>query len=70
MRDLETDPNDRAIAEAIVVMAHKLGLKTIAEGVETEYQKAILVEVGCDYLQGFLFAKPMPVNEFISYVQN
>lgn len=70
VRDLETDPNDRAIAEAIVVMAHKLGLKTIAEGVETEHQKAILAEVGCDYLQGYLFAKPMPVNEFISYVQN
>ncbi len=69
VRDLETDPNDRAIAEAIVVMAHKLGLKTIAEGVETEDQKAILAEVGCDYLQGFLYAKPMPVDDFISLVQ-
>ncbi|MGJ8620762.1 MAG: sensor domain-containing protein [Methylophilaceae bacterium] len=69
VRDLEIDANDRAIAEAIVVMAHKLGLKTIAEGVETQDQKAILAEVGCDYLQGFLYAKPMPVDEFISFVQ-
>ncbi len=69
VRDLETDPNDRALAEAIVVMAHKLGLKTIAEGVETEDQKAILVEVGCEYLQGFLYAKPMPVEDFIAFVQ-
>jgi EAL domain-containing protein (putative c-di-GMP-specific phosphodiesterase class I) len=69
VRDLETDPNDRAITEAIIVMAHKLGLKTIAEGVETEQQKAILTEVECDYLQGYLFAKPMPIEEFLSFVK-
>jgi diguanylate cyclase (GGDEF)-like protein len=68
VRDLETDTNDRAITEAIVVMAHKLGLKTIAEGVETEQQKSILAEVGCDYVQGYLYAKPMPVEEFLSFV--
>jgi diguanylate cyclase (GGDEF)-like protein/PAS domain S-box-containing protein len=69
VRDLETDQNDRAIAEAIVVMAHKLGLKTIAEGVETEQQKNILAEVGCDYVQGYYFAKPMPVEDFLSLVK-
>ena len=69
VRDLETDPNDRAIAEAIVVMAHKLGLKTIAEGVETEQQKAMLAEVGCDYVQGYFYAKPMPVEEFMVFVK-
>jgi EAL domain-containing protein (putative c-di-GMP-specific phosphodiesterase class I) len=69
VNDLETDSNDRAITEAIVVMAHKLGLKTIAEGVETEQQKAILAEVGCDYVQGYFYAKPMPVDEFMSFVQ-
>jgi len=68
VRDLETDPNDRAIAEAIVVMAHKLGLKTIAEGVETERQKVMLAEVGCDYVQGYFYAKPMPVEEFMAFV--
>jgi diguanylate cyclase (GGDEF)-like protein/PAS domain S-box-containing protein len=67
VRDLETDPNDRAIAEAIVVMARKLGLKTIAEGVETESQRNLLAEVGCDYVQGYLYAKPMPVENFLAY---
>lgn len=69
VRDLETDQNDRAIAEAIVVMAHKLGLKTIAEGVETEQQKIILAEVGCDYVQGYYFAKPLPIEDFLSLVK-
>lgn len=69
VRDLETDQNDRAIAEAIVVMAHKLGLKTIAEGVETEQQKNILAEVGCDYVQGYYFAKPLPIEDFLSLVK-
>ncbi|MDO9141264.1 MAG: EAL domain-containing protein, partial [Methylobacter sp.] len=53
VRDLETDPGDRAIAEAIVVMAHRLGLKVIAEGVETEGQLALLAEAGCEYVQGY-----------------
>lgn len=69
VRDLEVDQNDRAIAEAIVVMAHKLGLKTIAEGVETAQQKKILAEVGCDYVQGYHYAKPMPVVEFLSFAK-
>jgi len=68
VRDLETDPGDRAIAEAIVVMAHRLGLKVIAEGVETEGQRALLMAVGCEYVQGYLYAKPMPVEAFLAYV--
>ncbi|TAN70749.1 MAG: EAL domain-containing protein [Methylobacter sp.] len=68
VRDLETDPGDRAIAEAIVVMAHRLGLKVIAEGVETEGQRALLMAVGCEYVQGYLYAKPMPVEAFLDYV--
>jgi diguanylate cyclase (GGDEF)-like protein/PAS domain S-box-containing protein len=68
VRDLETDPGDRAIAEAIVVMAHRLGLKVIAEGVETEGQLALLAEAGCEYVQGYLYAKPMPVEAFLQYV--
>jgi diguanylate cyclase (GGDEF)-like protein/PAS domain S-box-containing protein len=70
VRDLEADRNDRAIAEAIVVMAHKLGIKTIAEGVETVQQKKILAEVGCDYVQGYYFARPMPVEEFLSFAKH
>lgn len=68
IRDLETDPGDRAIAEAIVVMSHRLGLRVIAEGVETEGQHQILAAVGCEYLQGYLFAKPMPLEAFIAFV--
>ena len=62
VRDLETDPSDRAIAEAIVAMAHRLGLKVIAEGVETEGQQALLMAAGCEYVQGYLYAKPMPIE--------
>ncbi|WP_054758751.1 EAL domain-containing protein [Methylomonas koyamae] len=69
VRDLESDSNDRAIAEAIVVMAHKLGLKTIAEGVETGAQSDLLAAVGCDFVQGFLYAKPMTQAEFLAFAR-
>lgn len=68
VRDLETDPGDRAIAEAIVVMAHKLGIKVIAEGVETTSQRDLLAAVGCEYVQGYLYGKPMPEDDFIKFV--
>ena len=63
VRNLSTDANDVALCEAIIVMAHKLGLKVIAEGVETEQQKNILAAAGCDYAQGYLFSKPVPPEE-------
>ena len=61
---LASDPNDKALCEAIVVMAHKLGLKVIAEGVETEEQRNLLSLAGCDYAQGNLFSKPIPREDF------
>ena len=64
VRDLATDPNDMALSEAIIVMAHKLGLKVIAEGVETEQQRDMLAAAGCDYGQGYLFSRPVPAKEF------
>jgi len=64
VQGVSTDGSDRAIVEAIVAMAHKLGLKVIAEGVETEAQRDFLLSIACDYAQGFLFAKPMPQIEF------
>lgn len=63
VRNLETDKNDIALSEAIIVMAHKLGLKVIAEGVETEGQRKILSDGGCDYAQGSLYADPVTAEE-------
>jgi diguanylate cyclase (GGDEF)-like protein/PAS domain S-box-containing protein len=62
--NLESDINDMVLSEAIIVMAHKLGLKVIAEGVETEAQRKILTNAGCDYAQGYLFSLPLPPGEF------
>jgi diguanylate cyclase (GGDEF)-like protein/PAS domain S-box-containing protein len=69
VRDLETDPNDMALSKAIIVMAHELGLKVIAEGVETEGQRRLLSAAGCDYAQGYLYAKPLPPEEFAALVR-
>ncbi|HEU0282478.1 MAG TPA: EAL domain-containing protein, partial [Gallionella sp.] len=64
VRGLVTDPDDMALSEAIILMAHKLGLKVIAEGVETEAQRKLLIEAGCDHAQGYLFSKPVPAEKF------
>jgi diguanylate cyclase (GGDEF)-like protein/PAS domain S-box-containing protein len=70
VRNMVTNPGDHAIAEAIIVMAHKLGMKVVAEGVETAEQRDILVSAGCDYGQGFLFARPMSANDFDRYLND
>ncbi len=64
INNLGNHPDDIALCEAIIVMAHKLGLKVIAEGVETEQQRDLLQDAGCDYAQGFLFSKAIPADEF------
>jgi EAL domain-containing protein (putative c-di-GMP-specific phosphodiesterase class I) len=58
-------PADDAIVEAIVAMAHALGLQVTAEGVETHEQLARLRELGCEAVQGFLFARPAPASEIV-----
>jgi diguanylate cyclase (GGDEF)-like protein/PAS domain S-box-containing protein len=63
VHNIDSDHTHRTIAESIIVMAHKLGMKVIAEGVETEEQRSILMEAGCDYGQGFLFCKPVSSSE-------
>jgi len=63
-RNLSPDANDLALCEAIIVMAHKLGIKVIAEGIETQEQCDLLMAAGCDYGQGYLFSKPVAADEF------
>jgi EAL domain-containing protein (putative c-di-GMP-specific phosphodiesterase class I) len=62
--NLKPGSSDMVLCEAIIVMAHKLGMKVIAEGVETEGQRDLLLAAGCDYGQGYLYSKPVPAAEF------
>ena len=64
IRNLSHNPDDMALCKAIIVMAHTLGMKVTAEGVETEEQCELLSNAGCDFGQGFLFSRPLPPNEF------
>jgi len=64
VRNLESDSDDAALCEAIIVMAHKLGLQVIAEGVETEQQRDLLSRANCDYAQGYLYSRPVPPEAF------
>lgn len=70
IRNLEIGTADMALCEAIVVMAHKLGLKVIAEGIETEQQRDLLHQIGCDFGQGYFFSRPVPVCEFEQFIQS
>ncbi len=60
---VEHSADDAAIVQGVISMAHHLGIKVVAEGIETEAQRDILVGWGCDILQGYLFAKPMPLDD-------
>jgi diguanylate cyclase (GGDEF)-like protein len=63
-RDITTDNSDREIVQTIIAIAHSLGLEVIAEGVETEEQRQILLKNGCLHYQGYLFGKPLPLEQF------
>ncbi|MDD6719510.1 MAG: bifunctional diguanylate cyclase/phosphodiesterase [Lactobacillus porci] len=67
LRNFASNPSVRTIVAAIVDMAKRLGIQTLCEGVETMEQADFLREVGCERLQGFLFAQPLPFEEFIEY---
>ncbi|MEA3393386.1 MAG: EAL domain-containing protein [Pseudomonadota bacterium] len=70
VRDLATDPDDAAIVRAIIQMANSLNLRTIAEGVETEDMLTQLRAFGCDEVQGFLFARPMPATDMARFISD
>ncbi len=69
VNDVESNDKNQALCTAMIVMAHKLGLKVIAEGIETEAQKNFLQQAGCDYGQGYFFAKPLPAQAFETFCQ-
>ncbi|CAA7616354.1 PAS:GGDEF [Magnetospirillum sp. LM-5] len=70
VRDLDHDEDGRVIANAIISLAHSLSLSTIAEGVETESQAALLARHGCDEIQGYLIGRPVPATDFVAFVRS
>ena len=64
-KNLAPESEDMILSEAIITMAQKLGLKVIAEGIETEEQRRLLLDSGCDYGQGYLFSRPIPADDFL-----
>ena len=69
VRNLATSPTDLALCKAIIVMAHELGMKVVAEGVETQAQQDLLAAAGCDYAQGYQIAHPMPPEQLEAFVR-
>ncbi|MCC5859663.1 MAG: EAL domain-containing protein [Ectothiorhodospiraceae bacterium] len=63
VRNIGTSREDEAIVQGIITISHQLGFQVVAEGVETAMQEQTLTRLGCDLLQGFRFARPMPLNE-------
>ncbi|KPY79055.1 Sensory box protein/response regulator, partial [Pseudomonas syringae pv. spinaceae] len=68
IREVTSNPQDAAIARAIIELAHSLGLKVIAEGVETPEQLAFLRDNQCDQIQGYLISKPLPLAELETFL--
>jgi diguanylate cyclase (GGDEF)-like protein/PAS domain S-box-containing protein len=69
VRDIESDSNDVAICTATIALAHNLGLAVVAEGVETEAQRLLLTSHQCDFLQGYLFSKPLPAEAALAFIK-
>jgi EAL domain-containing protein (putative c-di-GMP-specific phosphodiesterase class I) len=70
VRDIHADPDDAAITAAVINLARCLKMQVIAEGVETKQQLEFLRALDCDEIQGFLFSKPLPFDEFLVFVKS
>ncbi len=70
VRDICINPNDRSIVEAIIAMANKLNLNLVAEGVETPQQRDLLLQLGCQEMQGFLFHRPLSEDRFVRLMKD
>lgn len=70
IKDITENPDDSAIASAVLGMSHAMNLTVVAEGVETQEQLEHLAALGCDEMQGYLISKPVPAEEFEKYLQN
>jgi EAL domain-containing protein (putative c-di-GMP-specific phosphodiesterase class I) len=70
VRDIPNDQNDVEITAAVIAMAHKLKLKVVAEGVETEQQKTFLRNNACNYAQGFFFSQPLDKQNLRTMLEN
>jgi len=70
VRDIPGDADNAAIASTIITMAHSLGLKVVAEGVETKEQLNFMREHGCDAMQGYFLSKPLPADQFESFLKS
>lgn len=68
VRNLSSDASDQVIVKSTIAMAHNIGLKVVAEGVEDEQSQAMLEAWGCDKLQGYLFSKPLPLDELLQWL--
>ena len=70
VKDIETDNNDADICDVTVLLAHKMGLNVVAEGVETEAQLKFLLSIGCNKIQGFLISKPLSAGQTKEFIYN
>lgn len=69
IRKIGENPKKKSIVHSIIGMAHEIGIKTVAEGVETEEQVSFLRQSGCDYIQGYYYSKPLPEEEFVEFLE-
>lgn len=69
IRKIGENPKTKSIVHSIIGMAHEIGIKTVAEGVETEEQVSFLRQSGCDYIQGYYYSKPLPEEEFVQFLE-